>query len=229
MADMDEISYTDSFDDEALIEWDDESSDDESADDEAYFQPRRPQSQSQSQSRQRPRSRQPTRLTKPAGLPARRPNGASSLLSNDRQLAENDKRLAQNDRRLAQGQDRLASKVDEIDRSQDTQLDRLSKFEKGLNQRIKALESSSQMAMLLPMLMSSTPELTSFDTDQGTITVKPGTTKFKDSDGFDPLLLVALSGGMGGSSTGNGTDNMSGGGIFSSPLGLILMLKLLDR
>ncbi len=226
MADMDEIAYVDSLDDESLFEWDDESADDESIDDESYFRP--PQ---RSSSRSSGNGRQRTRLAQPMRLPQRygRAGAAASLVSNDRRLEQNDQRLAQNEKRLAQGQDQLASKVSQLDKNQDTQLSKLSKFEKNIDQRIKSLEASSQLAMFLPLLLNSQPELQSFteETTGRVVTVKPNTTQFSDSGGLDPIMLLAFSQMGSGAATGkNGGDQ---GGMLGGPLGLLLMLKLLDK
>src|SRR5690349_12375734 len=137
MTDMDEIAYADSLDDESIFEWDDESIDDEAFDDESFFRPpQRPSRPSRNGGRQRPK------LAKPLRLPQRAARaGAASLMSNDRRLEQNDQRLAQNERRLAQGQEQLASKISELDKDQDTQQSKLSKFEKSIDQRIKSLEA----------------------------------------------------------------------------------------
>ena len=80
--------------------------------------------------------------------------------------------------------------------------------------------------MFLPLILNSQPELQSFTNSDGTVvTVEPGTTKFSESSGFDPILLLAFS-QMGATTSGkNGGDQT---GMFNSPLGMFLMLKLLD-
>jgi hypothetical protein len=101
-----------------------------------------------------------------------------------------------------------AEAIRKVDQTLDTNTSMLDKKVNTVVADLKKTQSNSSFSTMLPLLLSQPPKLTSFTNEATNVETKVKSSTFASGDNLGLLLAVmAMSGGLGGSS--NGGDNSS--------------------